>query len=931
MAISAGQVLVFLSMSTFRENPLMLSEFVPHDHQRPKIQRKCGTVTGEKSRKRLQRSKVTNFSMNTPVDVERNINSSAVVEKTKSRTTLNLTAIVTVKKEKRKDNNIMDVLQPFMNPSGSQPLQATTTTKGSGVVLQLVGTELDPETKEPRLSDKFVLHWTRSPKVVGVVGLNEHIESYRVEFTVDSNFGMPGAITISNKYDKEFFLKNISIEEFVHLDCNSWVQPTSMFNSNPRVFFSNKALLPSQTPTGLKLPREKELKELRGDGNGIRLPWDRIYDYDMYNDLGDPDKGIQYARPTLGGKQNPHPRRCRTGRPPTNSGMNTETPASAAIPAYVPRDEEFEDSKDTDISRRKLKGIFRYIISYLVKAKTYKAKLDAYNKVPHDNLLTSLLLRGQAVNHLPLLRNLTKIQSFVQEFLIFDPPKNTPNRVWGLRDDEFAQRVLAGINPLNIEKLTIFPPISKLDTSIYGNQESALRGEHILGHLDGMSVQQALEENRLFILDYHDIFLPFLNLINSLDGRKSYATRTLFFLTNVGTLKPVAIELSLPWKDQKASSKQVLTPPVDATSNWLWQLAKAHVCSNDAGVHQLVNHWLRVHACMEPFIIAAHRQLSVMHPIFKLLDPHMRYTLKINTMARESLINAEGTTETFFTPGKYCMQLSCAAYRDQWRFDLEALPDDLIRRGLAVPDPKQEHGLRLVIKDYPYANDGLLYWSAIQKLVNSYVNYYYPNEHSIQTDKELQSWYSESIDKGHADLRFATWWPRLDTPNALVKILATFIWIVSAQHAALNFGQYPYGGHVPARPPLMRRLLPQQDEPAEYETFLADPQGYFLSSLPSTDESVKFVSVLHILSAHSVDEEYIGQRDLSCWSGDQEILEAFYRFSVEIKMIEQEIERRNSDHRLRNRCGAGIPPYELLLPNSMPGVTSRGVPNSVTL
>jgi hypothetical protein len=35
----------------------------------------------------------------------------------------------------------------------------------------------------------------------------------------------------------------------------------------------------------------------------------------------------------------------------------------------------------------------------------------------------------------------------------------------------------------------------------------------------------------------------------------------------------------------------VFTPPADATSIWLWQLAKAHVCSNDAGVHQLVNHW----------------------------------------------------------------------------------------------------------------------------------------------------------------------------------------------------------------------------------------------------------------------------------------------------------------------------------------------------
>ena len=102
---------------------------------------------------------------------------------------------------------------------------------------------------------------------------------------------------------------------------------------------------------------------------------------------------------------------------------------------------------------------------------------------------------------------------------------------------------------------------------------------------------QALNENKLFILDYHDIYLPFLNRINSLDDRKAYGTRTLFFLTTVGTLKPIAIELSLPPTDPNCPLKQVLTPSVDATTSWLWQLGKAHVCSNDAGVHQLIHHW----------------------------------------------------------------------------------------------------------------------------------------------------------------------------------------------------------------------------------------------------------------------------------------------------------------------------------------------------
>lgn len=251
-------------------------------------------------------------------------------------------------------------------------------------------------------------------------------------------------------------------------------------------------------------------------------------------------------------------------------------------------------------------------------------------------------------------------------------------------------------------------------------------------------------------------------------------------------------------------------------------------------------------------------------------------------------------------------------------------------RGIAVPDPAQDHGLRLLIQDYPYANDGLLYWSAIENLAKAYVLYYYPEEKMVQDDKELQAWYREVIDVGHADHRFANWWPNLETPDDLIIILTTLIWISTAEHAALNFGQY--GRFAPSRPNMMRKLLPQENDPDEYASFLANPKEYFLSSLQSLDKGARFAAVLSVISAHSQDEEYIGQRgDLSSWSDEPEILEAFNRFSLEIKMIEQEIEKRNSNASLRNRCGTGIPPYELLLPNSGQGVTSRGVPNSITV
>ena len=102
---------------------------------------------------------------------------------------------------------------------------------------------------------------------------------------------------------------------------------------------------------------------------------------------------------------------------------------------------------------------------------------------------------------------------------------------------------------------------------------------------------QAIREKKLFILDYHDLLLPYVSKVREIKGTTLYGSRTIFFLTAQGTLKPLAIELTRPPMDGKPQWKQVFTASCSSTDLWLWRLAKVHVLAHDSGYHELVSHW----------------------------------------------------------------------------------------------------------------------------------------------------------------------------------------------------------------------------------------------------------------------------------------------------------------------------------------------------
>ncbi|KAH7681305.1 Linoleate 9S-lipoxygenase protein [Dioscorea alata] len=795
-------------------------------------------------------------------------------------------------------------------------------------------TQIDHDTGKGKICEEANIKGGKNTKHGAI-----NTVTYRLSFYLEDGFGTPGAIAVKNGDKQEFFLKFVKIEmrngEHVHFDCNSWVYPYKKTNTD-RIFFSNTSYLPKQTPEALRELRKEELVSLRGTDRGERKPWERVYEYDHYNDLSNPDKGQQHSRPVLGGSHTyPYPRRGRTGRPLSDKDRVTETRNKIIdLDFYVPPDERFSPNKLSEFIRNSIQAVVHFVIPEVKSLfEADHNKFESFDQMVKD--LYSGGRRGRALEGLVM----EKLKGLLPEELFKEVVRGTKENslkfplpqiiasdqsAWK-NDEEFGRQMLAGINPAVIKRLVNFPPVGK------GGRQSSITASHIEKLLDRLSVDDAMNQWRIFILDHHDYLMPYLRRINA-EGVCMYASRTLLFLKQDATLKPIAIELSLPGNKEGEEISRVFTPATEGTEGALWQLAKAHVAANDSGHHQLISHWLHTHAAVEPFIIATRRQLSAMHPIHKLLEPHFKDTMHINALARSILLNAGGILEKTMFPGKYSLELSSSIYED-WRFDQQGLPADLIKRGFAFEDPDEPSGTHILFDDYPYGLDGLDVWTAIKTWVSDYCKIFYPDDEAVINDLEIQAWWTEIRRVGHGDRQEG--WYEMDSISHLTEALTTLIWIASALHASVNFGQYAYAGFPPNRPTKFHKFIPSEGTP-EFAMFIENPDKYFLEMIPDRLTTTLGVALVEVLSRHTGDELYIGQRGSTEWTNNDQVLKLFKKFGDDLRKVERTINARNNDPDLKNRRGPAMIPYTLLNPDtsntgSEKGITGKGIPNSVSI
>uniref|UniRef100_A0A8C2ZEQ2 Uncharacterized protein n=1 Tax=Cyclopterus lumpus TaxID=8103 RepID=A0A8C2ZEQ2_CYCLU len=303
---------------------------------------------------------------------------------------------------------------------------------------------------------------------------------------------------------------------------------------------------------------------------------------------------------------------------------------------------------------------------------------------------------------------------------------------------------------------------------------------------EGSSLQEEVKKGNIFLSDHKKMEgIP----PRAYNGKPLHVTAglCLLYLNPENKLMPIAIQLH-----QQPSEQNPIFLPSDSETDWL--LAKMFIKNVVSMDHQAVQHLMKTHFLAEVYTVAALRKFSVIHPLYK----------RVN----RSSLGYDGLTELMRRA------LSETTYSSL------CLPEDITARGLES------------IPNFYYRDDGLKLWDIINSFVKAVVEYYYPSDSEVRKDNELQEWISEIFTHGSPE--------SFHTVEEVIKFITMVIFTVTAQHAAVNNGQFDYYSWMPNGSLLLRKPPPTTKGQSSMETIL--------ETLPNVGETVNFGALGWILS-----------------------------------------------------------------------------------
>uniref|UniRef100_A0A8C7Y513 Arachidonate 15-lipoxygenase type B n=1 Tax=Oryzias sinensis TaxID=183150 RepID=A0A8C7Y513_9TELE len=343
-------------------------------------------------------------------------------------------------------------------------------------------------------------------------------------------------------------------------------------------------------------------------------------------------------------------------------------------------------------------------------------------------------------------------------------------------DDFFGYQFLNGVNPMVIRRIKALPgnfPVT--DEMVFSNGSFTLNSE--------------MQKGNIFLCDYKILEDVSTSTINN---KEQFLAAPLVLLHKDmnNKMMPIAIQLK-----QEGENNPIFLP---TDSEYDWLLAKTFVRSAEFNLHQMDYHLLRTHLLAEVFIVSLNRNLPSVHPIYKLLVRHTLDTLQINNGARTLLLSDDGI-----------LTENSAAGKDGINTIVQRALQTMTYASLCFPDDIKERDLEDVPNFY-YRDDGCKLWDCMNQFVNDILGLYYKNDDLVKTDKELQDWIKDIFQHGCFDQEKSGIPKEITSLVDLVKYVTMVMFTCSAQHAAVNFGQFDFYGWMPNGPSTMQVAPPTE-------------------------------------------------------------------------------------------------------------------------
>ncbi len=427
-----------------------------------------------------------------------------------------------------------------------------------------------------------------------------------------------------------------------------------------------------------------------------------------------------------------------------------------------------------------------------------------------------------------------------------------------------------------------------------------------------ISLRTAAQDGRLFVVDY--VTLDGAKT-EALHGEQRYITApiALFYWNDApppgyppgGALQPIAIQLAQRFD---AEAAPLYTPNNCAGGNdanlLKWRIAKytVNVCS--AIQHEAVAHLGDTHLIIEPMIVALHRQVSELHPLYKLLIPHFRFTININDDAIHSLIVPGGVVACNVGIAiESSLDMVSRAHR-AWRWDAHVPTREFVSRGVDR------------CPQFPFRDDTLLLWKAITDFVGAYLRIYYRNDEDVRDDAELQGFVYELTAPQYCafqglDGLVATgdsgrpW--RIDSLDYLIEMVSLILYTAGPRHASVNYAQYPLMSYVPSVGGSLYRPLPTRST-------VLNSIDDCLPWYPPLDVALYGLTFEYLLTG--VQYDTFGRYEHNPrdpYFTDQRVQPIVAQLQDALAIIEIEIRKRNRDRPM---------PYPYQLPSQIPNSIS---------